>query len=421
MAWIPISPEKLKVGLYIKLDHKWTEYPFLRNKFKITSTMEISVIRKNGLTKIFYDPNLSDPKSLLNLDASIPLIKEDVAEVEKADSALRSLKEEKIKTILTHQESLKHTEQAFDESVQEGRLMLRMISAGQPEGLALATQQVESLINLMENQSVAISFVNMMKPADIADELCMHAVTMANLSLLVGKNLALNQEDLKNLGVGARLYNIGLTRIPQTVRMKKEPLTSAERSLMELYPQWGREMAREIPGMTPDTLKIIHQHQENVDGSGYPQGLKGDATGLLPKIVRVVTEYHALLHNRTESGERTPTEALAYLYSKMKGKCAPNIVESFIATVTVYPPGTLVRLTDETIGLVVKSNEHDRMRPLVMVYESGVSRDETTILDLSMEKECAIRESLNPSRVDPHILSSLAPGPITGYLITPIP
>ena len=105
----------------------------------------------------------------------------------------------------------------------------------------------------------------------------------------------------------------------------------------------------------------------------------------------------------------------------MKGKCAPNIVESFIATVTVYPPGTLVRLTDENIGLVVKSNEHDRMRPLIMIYESGVSRDETTILDLSMEKECAIRESLNPSRVDPHILSSLTPGAITGYLITPIP
>ena len=64
MGFIPISLEKLQVGIFIKLDHTWTEHPFIKNTFKITSEDDIALIKKHRLFKILYDPDQSDPDAL---------------------------------------------------------------------------------------------------------------------------------------------------------------------------------------------------------------------------------------------------------------------------------------------------------------------------------------------------------------------
>ncbi len=59
MSWLPLDPVLLRLGLYIKIDHGWMEHPFVRNVFTVSSPTEIAIIRKHGLTKLLYDPELS--------------------------------------------------------------------------------------------------------------------------------------------------------------------------------------------------------------------------------------------------------------------------------------------------------------------------------------------------------------------------
>ena len=77
MGFIPITLEKLQVGIFIKLDHVWTDHPFVKNTFKITSDDDIDLIKKHRLFKILYDPDQSDPEALHALEiSSAPVLQE---------------------------------------------------------------------------------------------------------------------------------------------------------------------------------------------------------------------------------------------------------------------------------------------------------------------------------------------------------
>ncbi len=90
------------------------------------------------------------------------------------------------------------------------------------------------------------------------------------------------------------------------------------------------------------------------------------------------------------------------------------------ATVTVYPPESYVQLSDGSVGVVVKTNEHERMRPLLLLYEEGVfSQDRNLIgLDLTSHKELSIEKGLDPQKIDPQIRTVLTPNNLNGYFIS---
>lgn len=430
MAFIPISADDLKVGLYIRLDHGWNEHPFLRNSFTIQSLKDIAIIRKQKLTKISYDPDRTNLTTLETVPSPVqsgtgvdPEKKDSFSEQE-LEQIVVSLKEEKeqlIQNLFTHQDTIKETEKAYQAAIYENRTVLKMLSTGQSEGLDLAKEIVGSIMGLLQCPSPTLTIVNTPPPKNITEEVSVHSMNVCSLALLLGETLGLNQEDMQTLGQGALFYNIGLHRVPSAVRAKrKDALSVKERQLLEAYPYFGRQMVENISGVTPNCLNIISQHREKLDGSGYPQGLKGDQIGFLPQVVGVVTEYFSLLNDGQRSESLSPTQALTYLYTKMKDKCDPDIIDAFIATVTVYPPGTFVRLTDEYVGLVVKTNKSERLRPLVVVYETIQESADLVIIDLAKERELVIEETLNPKNLDPKILSHLQQslGGIKGYFVS---
>lgn len=430
MGFIPISLDDLQVGLYIKLDYGWGTHPFLRNSFKLESHTDIGIIRKHQLTKITYDPTRSDPQALEKLAASAQSEKqgdpeEDVsvsrAEIEEAEQALQAEKEHLHEKLFSHQDTLKETEKAYKGALNQTRTVLKMISMGQAESLDLAKEVVGSMTDILQCPSPTLTLVNVPPPKDLTEKVFVHSMNVCSLSLLVGGTLELNQEDMQTLGQGAMVHNIGLHRVPSAVRTKKKDALSAkERQLFEAYPHYGRQMVEGLPGVSSGCLDIISQHRENLDGSGYPQGLKGDQIAFLPRVVRVVTEYNSLLNNGHGGARLTPTQALTYLYTKLKEQCQPDLIETFIATVTIYPPGSFVRLTDDTVGLVVKTNKAERLRPLVVVYETIQDSGDLVIIDLTTERALAIKESLHPKDIDPKILAQLQQslGGIKGYFVS---
>ncbi|MGD9093384.1 MAG: HD-GYP domain-containing protein, partial [Anaerolineales bacterium] len=110
---------------------------------------------------------------------------------------------------------------------------------------------------------------------------------------------------MANVRRGALLHDIGKMGIPDEILLKEGPLSEEEWEIMRKHPQYAYEMLKEINYLHP-ALEIPYSHHERWDGSGYPQGLKGDEIPLTARIFAVVDVWDAL------SSDRPYREALAY-------------------------------------------------------------------------------------------------------------
>ena len=157
------------------------------------------------------------------------------------------------------------------------------------------------------------------------------------------------------------------------------------------------------------SLEAIHQHHERMDGSGYPRGLKGEAIHQFSKIIMVVDAYDELCNNPDLKKSLTPYEAVCSLYAKRHSEFWEEAVVTLVRSLGVYPPSSIVELSDESIGIISTINFEDRLRPLVLLYAPNIPRNEAIILDLAQETHLSIKKSLRPSELPREVWDYLNP------------
>lgn len=139
-----------------------------------------------------------------------------------------------------------------------------------------------------------------------------HERRVHDLALAIGRHLQLSQDQLDGLGLAAMVHNIGLLQIPVEILTRPRGLRDVEFELIKLHPQAGCEILQQIDFPWP-IATIVQQHHENMDGSGYPQGLKGDAICLEARIIRVADSLAAMTAHRPFRRAMSLTEAFAEL------------------------------------------------------------------------------------------------------------
>jgi hypothetical protein len=111
----------------------------------------------------------------------------------------------------------------------------------------------------------------------------------------------------------------------------------------------------------------VATHHERHDGSGYPNGLKGNEIPMYGRIIGLVDSYDAMTCVRPYATSRSPHKAVAELYEQRGMLFQTELVEQFIQTCGIYPTGTLVELTSGEIGVVIAVHSLKRLRPNIMV------------------------------------------------------
>jgi putative two-component system response regulator len=144
-----------------------------------------------------------------------------------------------------------------------------------------------------------------------------HGCRVAKAALRVGRELGLRDEDLKALRLGALFHDLGKIAVPDAVLRKPGPLTSEEYSVMKSHPGVGADLCRPLRTMK-QIIPIIRHHHEKLDGSGYPDGLRGDEIPLIVRIVSVVDVYDALTTDRPYRAAYSAAEALRLLMSEVE-------------------------------------------------------------------------------------------------------
>jgi HD domain len=172
-------------------------------------------------------------------------------------------------------------------------------------------------------------------------------------------------------------------------------------------------------GLADGARKVVEQHHEHADGSGFPLRLASDRMSVAARIVALVNRYDNLCNPSLPSHALTPHEALSLLFAQGKSRFAAAILGGFIRMMGVYPPGSAVQLSDERYAIVVSVNAGRPLKPRVLVHDRAVPPDEALLLNLEAEPQLGIRRSLKPIALPREALDYLSPRPRTAYFFEP--
>jgi len=153
-----------------------------------------------------------------------------------------------------------------------------------------------------------------------------HCLRVANLSILVGKELKISMDEMENLRLSAMLHDYGKYYIPKNILLKPKKLTSAEMLIMRKHAYYGSQIAKKKTNKEEIVTNILYHH-ENFDGTGY-YGVKGDFIPYNSRIIRICDVYDALTSERPYRKALKNKEALEIMEEE-KVHYDPEIYESF--------------------------------------------------------------------------------------------
>lgn len=406
-----VTMDQLRVGLYVVLDVSWFEHPFAFSHFKIKTEEQIRTIRSLGLKTVRYNPSLSDISPPLQgapqqaPSAAVAEAKPDLAPALQAKRAL-------MERIKAQREAAARIESAFVNSAKAIRDIEKNLLSRPAETVQQATQLVTQIAeSILCAPELAI---HVMGDKMGGEELYFHALNVTMLSMMVARDIRLPQAVVGVLGMGALFHDIGRREIPNRILLKTEPLTQAERHLYEMHCQYGVEMGQRLH-LAPSVLAIIREHHELFDGTGYPQKLKGESIGLLSRIVAIANYYDELCNPVDIIDAMTPHEALSVMFAKLRNKFDPKLLQIFIRCLGVYPPGTIVQLSNGVIAMVATVNTAAPMKPMIVIYDANIPKDDAILVDLVREPDLNIARAIRPAQVPGEIYNYLSPRKRVSY------
>jgi putative nucleotidyltransferase with HDIG domain len=155
-----------------------------------------------------------------------------------------------------------------------------------------------------------------------------HSRRVSEYSCAIAKAMNLAEGDLEVIRVGALLHDLGKIGISDLVLQKPGRLTPEETELIRQHPVIGKRILENVQGLE-SYLGIVELHHENLNGTGYPHGLKGDETPLYARIVKVADAYDAMTSDRPYRRGKSHAEAIAILRSVSGTEMDPHVVEAF--------------------------------------------------------------------------------------------
>jgi hypothetical protein len=181
-----------------------------------------------------------------------------------------------------------------------------------------------------------------------------------------------------------------------------------------MHAQYGYDMAQKLQ-LAVAVCAIVRDHHELYDGSGYPRHLKGDAIGVLARIVAIANYYDELCNPVSIAQALTPHEALSMMFAKHRARFDPKLLQVFIRCMGVYPPGTIVQLSNNMTGMVATVNTAKPMRPILVIYDASVPRHEAIMVDMEQEPDLQIVKAIRPGQVAPEMYAYLSPRKRVSY------
>lgn len=187
-----------------------------------------------------------------------------------------------------------------------------------------------------------------------------HSANVCTLALMTGKTMGLTEQHLRTLALGALLHDIGYV-----VKQAGDPAKE--------HPRIGFDLIRKHPEIPLLAAHIVLQHHEQLNGAGFPMGIRGEEFRISAQICAIANDFD---HFVNEIGKnRLPHEGIEYVMSKVDSSYDISVVRAFVQSITPYPIGTIVRLSNGMVGTVTELHKGHPSRPVIVTKDHGLRFD----------------------------------------------
>jgi HD-GYP domain-containing protein (c-di-GMP phosphodiesterase class II) len=189
-----------------------------------------------------------------------------------------------------------------------------------------------------------------------------------------------------------------MLKIPSSSYLGARPLSDQERKAVLAHPMLGYRILKSFSVHENIALGVA-EHQERIDGSGYPRHLKGESITLYGRVIAVCCSYDAIISNRPYKQPKEGHQALLELLTKDRKIYDETVLKALVYSLSLYPLGTHVLLTNNTRGVVYKTNSNNPRYPYIKLLQdqNGKKITEQMIIPTSKEKKIEIVRVLTPS------------------------
>ncbi len=420
---VPIDPSQVVIGLYVWLDLTWDEHPFFSSRFLVKTQKDLNILHSLDIAgKLYYHPQQStaepgavvDKAAVAAPQSPIPDAEPDpeIAAKEALARELRALEKEKKEKRRSQREVAARADQAWSKAARETKAALNdMPRSPKQAGKQLVNLSMETASIVSKGQEVLLHLLGDKKEQGPQ----FHALNTMTLSMLVGKKAGLSERALADLAVAALAHDAGESQIPQQI-LKSGQRKKHEEDFFRQHVEYSVKFATESGAFSREALEIIASHHEMVDGSGWPLGRK-DAS-VSARILALVDRYDTLCSPDVIGRDpMMPAEALATMFRNESARFDTELLSMLIKLLGVYPPGTVVQLSDGSLALVIAPGPTS-LKPAVLLYSPEMLKEDAPTIELSDQPDLKISEAIRPSTLPVDVFKWLNPQQRLSYFFS---
>jgi len=381
--------------MYVQeLCSSWIDTPFWQKSFMLSEAEELKKIQATRIRHAWIDVSkgldvLSESDVKLQAKPDPEPVPEPVPETAPAP-APRQI------AAVSMDDELGRASAIVSKSKQAVFSMFNEARMGKAVDVDNAQSMVEEIADSVMRNPGALIGLARLKTKD--DYTYMHSVAVCALMVALAKQLGLSEEEAREAGLAGLLHDIGKMMVAADILNKPGKLTDAEFVSVKEHPAAGYKLLKDAKGISAVALDVCLHHREKIDGSGYPNRLKGDEISLYARMGAVCDVYDAITSDRPYKQGWCPAESLRKMAEWSKGHFDEKIFQAFVKSIGIFPVGTLVRLESGRLAVVVEQQVgKSLLLPKVRVFFSVKSMAYVApeLIDLSragMNDKIATRE-----------------------------
>lgn len=339
----------------------------LRKGTKLTESL-LGKVKQAGITTIYIDDGYSDIEI------------EDVIKPELRHAAVKTIKE-----------TFKSIEQDLAKKMNGDNGLHKRLKAKVMDKYVSNLKNVADAIieDILKSHNLLINVIDIKHLGEYTYE---HSLNVAVLSLITGIELRMNKHDLLTLFTGAILHDLGKVFVSDDILHAGDEMTEDEYDTYQTHALQGYDYVKENKGFSATSKIVILQHHEHWDGTGFPNGTRGDAIHKNARIVAVCNTYDKMVSDSEGSPAVPANEAIEYIMGNAGTKFDFDIANVFVRKINPYPIGTLVDLSSGKTAVVIGTNPDFPLRPHIQILEMNNGQvDKKEIIDLLEQTDVTIK------------------------------
>lgn len=358
-----IHPDQLEIGHFvIRMDIPWRDTDFPLEGVRIRDSQDRDWMRKRCRWVVVDLERSPGARSLQRYGLN---------EIVASKSGL-SPKLDVVRQAAINEETLHEATRQYEQLDQQVLHLMASMRDNKVLDASEARQIVGEVSAALEKNLAALVWLTRIKEKD--HYTAQHCINTAVIAIGLAHGLEWERADVELAGLAGLLHDLGKTRVDPNILNKPGRLTPEEFEAVKAHTVLGFELIREDDNVPLAVADAVLNHHERPDGRGYPGGKKAEEIKPLARLVSVVDAYDAITSNRVYDPARSHHTALGILWKERDKQFDGHMVEALIRLMGWVSPGTLVKLSDGDVAVVIESKSTRGLRPLVRRVQASGSR-----------------------------------------------